>query len=134
MRPLLSLTGSFQQRKRWQRLVAVLHDGVARARARRRPRLTSGLRDMRGGCAADMAAATRILALPFRGVLQTLNEVPGGVVCLFAQGEGAFLRIEAQRYKFKEPPAKRHLWSLHRQQKYWGDKRLIRTRNKLRAD
>jgi hypothetical protein len=38
MRPLLSSTGSFQQRGRWQRLVAVLHDGAARARACGRPR------------------------------------------------------------------------------------------------
>ena len=37
-RPLLSSTGSFQQRGRWQRLVAVLHDGAARARACGRPR------------------------------------------------------------------------------------------------
>ena len=57
---VLSLTGRFRQRRRWQRLVAVLHDGVARARARGRLRLTPGLRDVRGGCAADVATTTRI--------------------------------------------------------------------------
>ena len=31
------------------------------------------------------------------------------------QGDGAFLRIAPQRYKFKEPLAKRRLWSLHLQ-------------------
>jgi hypothetical protein len=36
-----------------------------------RLRLTSGLRDVRGGCAADVATATCIRVLPFRGVLQT---------------------------------------------------------------
>jgi hypothetical protein len=39
---------------------------------RGRPRLTSGLGDVRGGCAADVATTTRILALPFRG--HTTNE------------------------------------------------------------
>ncbi len=71
-RPLLSLTGSFQQRGRWQRLAAALYDGAAQARARGRPRLTSELRDVRGGCAADVATTTHILALPFRE--HTTNE------------------------------------------------------------
>ncbi len=44
-----------------------------------------------------------------------LNEVPDLVLCLCAQGEGAFLRIAPQRYKSKERPAKEHRWSLHRQ-------------------
>ena len=56
-----------------------------------------------------------------------LSEVPDVVSCLCAQGEGAFLRIAPQRYKSKEPPAKRHLWSLHRQQKHRGAKILTRT-------
>jgi hypothetical protein len=38
--------------------------------------------------------------------LLVLNEVPDVVLCLCAQGEGAFLRIAPQRYKSKEPPAK----------------------------
>ncbi len=56
-----------------------------------------------------------------------LNEVPDVALCLCAQGEGAFLRIAPQRYKSKEPPAKRHLWSFHRQQQHRGAKRLTRT-------
>jgi hypothetical protein len=66
------LTGSFQQRRRWQCLVAILHDGVARARARGRPRLTPGKRNVRGGCAADMATTTNIRDSPLRG--HTTNE------------------------------------------------------------
>ena len=71
-RPMLSLAGSFQERRRWQRLVAVLYFGVTRERARGRPRLTLRLRDLRGGCAADVATTKRALALPFRG--HTTNE------------------------------------------------------------
>ena len=56
-----------------------------------------------------------------------LSKVPDVVLCLRAQGEGGFLRIAPQRYKSKEPPAKRHLWSLHRQQKHREAKRLTRT-------
>jgi hypothetical protein len=37
-----------------------------------------------------------------------VSEVPDVVLCLCAQGEGAFLRIAPQRYKAKEPPAKGH--------------------------
>ncbi len=37
MRPLLNLTGSFQQLGRWQRLVAVFHDCAARTGAFGRP-------------------------------------------------------------------------------------------------
>ncbi len=44
-----------------------------------------------------------------------LNEVPDVVLCVCAQGEGAFLRIAPQRYKSKKPPVKGYLWSLHRQ-------------------
>ncbi len=54
------------------REVALLYDGVAQARARGRPGLTPGLRDARGGRAADVATMTRILALSFRGY--TANE------------------------------------------------------------
>ncbi len=49
-------------------IVAVLHDGAARVRARGRPRLTSGLRGVRDGSAEDAATTTRILVLPFREI------------------------------------------------------------------
>ena len=50
-------------------LLFVWHSALAmatRARARGRPRLTPRLRDVRGGCDANVTTATRILALPFR--------------------------------------------------------------------
>ncbi len=37
-----------------------------------------------------------------------LSEVPNAVLCLCAQGEGAFIRIAPLRYKSNEPPAKGH--------------------------
>ena len=37
-----------------------------------------------------------------------LSEVPNVLLCLCAQGEGAFLRIASQRYKSNEPAAKGH--------------------------
>ncbi len=54
---------------------------------------------------------------------RVLSEVPDVVLCLCVQGEGAFLRIAPQRYKSKEPLGKRHIWSLHLQQKHRGAKK-----------
>jgi hypothetical protein len=36
------------------------------------------------------------------------SEVPNVVLCLCAQGEGAFFRMAPYRYKSNEPPAKGH--------------------------